>query len=63
LQNVFFFHFSSFWPLLTHECITFSFFELSDLNCAEMAILSFTNHLVTLKATEKYLKNFWGLWK
>jgi hypothetical protein len=25
---------------------------LNDLNCFEIAILSFTNHLVTLKATE-----------
>jgi len=52
LQNVFFGHFFS---LLLHQCITFSFFygfKLSDLNCSEMAILSFTNHLATLKATE-----------
>jgi hypothetical protein len=44
---VFFFHFSSFWPLLLHQCITFSFyfFKLSDLNYFEITILSSTNHI------------------
>jgi hypothetical protein len=35
-----------------HNFLTFYRFKLSDLNCSEIAILSSTNHLVTLKATK-----------
>jgi hypothetical protein len=47
LQNVFFFVLSPFTSKLSH----FSF-KLSDLNCSEIAILRFANHVVTPKATE-----------
>jgi hypothetical protein len=56
LQNVAFF---SFFFILTpptslvhHNFRFFFWFKLSDLNCSEIAILSSTNHLVTLQATE-----------
>ncbi len=55
-----FFHFSSFWPLLFHLCITFSFFFA---NCAiqiapKSPSFSSTNHVVTPKCNKVIFKDF-----
>jgi hypothetical protein len=51
-QNVFFifFHFEPSYFIIAK--LSHFLFKLSDLNCSEIAILRFTNHIVTLKATE-----------
>jgi hypothetical protein len=52
-QNIIFFPFI-FTPLtsLVHNFLSFLGFKFSDLNYSKIVILSFTNHLVTLKATK-----------
>jgi len=50
IANCIFFHFEPSYFIIAK--LSHSLFKLSDLNCSEIAILRFTNHVVTLKATD-----------